>query len=58
MVAELTAIGYDEPMIRAVYQCEAGDAIAIAFTPDAAFAQTPGPRAGQPLRIASRGPSA
>jgi hypothetical protein len=48
--ADLAALGYTTAFVRALLACEPGDAVAIAFTPTAAFSQTPGARAGAPLR--------
>lgn len=46
---ELAAIGYGEVFTRALCAFEAADLVAVSFTPDAGFDQTPGPRAGEPL---------
>ncbi len=51
-VAELAHLGIPEAIIRTVYGCPGSDLVAVAFTPCAAFSQTPGPRAGQPLGAA------
>lgn len=48
-VAELTAHGYAESLVRAFLWCDAAELVAVGFTPCAAFQQTPGPRAGLPL---------
>lgn len=48
--AELTPLGYSEALVQAMLACDPEDLTAIAFTPDAAFSQTPGARAGAPLR--------
>jgi hypothetical protein len=47
--AELTGIGYPPEFAAAVHGGN-GPIAAIRFTPTAAFQQTPGPGAGQPLR--------
>ena len=47
--ADLTGIGYG-PQFAAALHGGAGPLAAIRFTPTAAFQQTPGPGAGQPLR--------
>ena len=48
-VAELAALGYAEPLVRAFLWCDPAELVAVGFTPCAAFQQTPGPRAGLPL---------
>ena len=50
MVASVVAIGNPEPVVRAVMTCPADGLTAVSFTPGAAFIQTPGPRAGAPLK--------
>lgn len=47
--AELTAMGYDETLVRAFVWSDPAELVAASFTPCAAFQQTPGPRAGMPL---------
>lgn len=47
--AELAALGYDQTLVRAFVWCDPAALVAAAFTPCAAFQQTPGPRAGTPL---------
>ena len=47
--ADLGTIGYDAAFAAAVHGGQ-GQLAAIRFTPSAAFQQTPGPGAGQPLR--------
>lgn len=49
-VRELQPLGYDELPIRTFLACEASDIVRIQFSPCAAFTQTPGPHAGQPLQ--------
>lgn len=46
---ELAAIGYAEPFTRALCAHDPTDLVAVSFTPDARFDQTPGPQAGEPL---------
>ncbi|NJD31654.1 MAG: hypothetical protein FIB04_07185 [Gammaproteobacteria bacterium] len=48
-VKELVRIGYDGEFARIVHGRAASDMVAIAFTPTAAFQQTPGPGAGERL---------
>lgn len=45
----LDRLGYPGEVLRAVLAHEPGDLVAVAFTPQAAFSQTPGPGAGTPL---------
>lgn len=47
--ADLGRIGFDAPFSAALHG-DTGELAAIRFTPTAAFQQTPGPAAGQPLR--------
>lgn len=48
-VAHLVALGYPGETIAQMVACPDDELIALSFTPTAAFTQTPGPRAGQPL---------
>jgi hypothetical protein len=48
-LGELVPLGYTDALVRAVFHAEPGDVVAVTFTPDAAFAQTPGPNAGRRL---------
>ena len=43
------ALGFGEAFGRALVDCNPADLVAVAFTPKAAFRQTPGPNAGAPL---------
>ncbi|HET9130445.1 MAG TPA: hypothetical protein VFO86_05825, partial [Terriglobia bacterium] len=43
-------LGYHEALIRAYLWFDPEELATIAFTPGEAFLQTPGPRAGEPLR--------
>ena len=47
--AELAALRYDENVVRTALWFDPQALVAVAFTPCAAFQQTPGPRAGAPL---------
>jgi hypothetical protein len=47
---ELEPLGFNEVIIRALLACPSADLVAVSFTPTAAFSQTPGPNAGEPLR--------
>jgi hypothetical protein len=49
-VAEVCPLGYEKEVIRALVSCEVEDLSAVKFTPSLAFQQTPGPRAGEPLK--------
>jgi hypothetical protein len=49
LVAGLDPLGFAPRLIRTYFHCEPDELVAIAFTPSAAFDQTPGPRAGRPL---------
>jgi hypothetical protein len=49
LVRDLQALGYTEAFGRALLDFEPADLVAVAFTPKAAFLQTPGPGAGAPL---------
>jgi hypothetical protein len=49
--AQVTPLGFSEAFVRSFLGIAPGDVVAIAFTPSAAFSQTPGPKAGSPLRL-------
>jgi len=49
---EIGRLGHTDGQARAVFECRDDDLVAVQFTPDAAFEQTPGPRAGSPLAVA------
>ena len=48
--ADLVPLGYPQSFVHALLASAPDDLVAIAFTPNAAFSQTPGARAGAPLR--------
>ena len=48
-VAQLTPFGYPESVVRAFLASAPDDLAAVQFTVSAAFSQTPGPHAGEPL---------
>jgi hypothetical protein len=48
---ELSLLGFSEPLIHTLLSCPATDIASITFSPSAAFAQTPGPNAGQVLLV-------
>jgi hypothetical protein len=50
LVNALGWLGHREDLVRAYRYCEPENLAGIAFTPNAAFDQTPGPNAGKPLR--------
>lgn len=50
LVADLAAFGYPERVVRAFLDYAPDDVVAVAFTPAEAYAQTPGPGAGERLR--------
>lgn len=52
-VRELQPLGFDELPIRTFLACDANEIVRIHFTPCAAFTQTPGPHAGQPLQASA-----
>jgi hypothetical protein len=47
--AVLASLGYPAAMGRALVACAPDDLVTVRFTPSAAFLQTPGPHAGEPL---------
>lgn len=48
-VEVLENFGYDPRLIRTFLACAPDDIVGLCFTPNAAFTQTPGPNAGEPL---------
>ena len=49
MEQEIQQVGFAPPMTRAMLAHRLEDVVAVRFTPEQAFDQTPGPRAGAPL---------
>lgn len=49
MEHEIDQVGFGAPMARAMLAHDLDDLVAISFTPEVAFDQTPGPRAGAVL---------
>jgi len=49
-VAEVQPLGFEPDLIARIITCPPDDVVAIDFTVDAVFVQTPGPRAGELLR--------
>lgn len=50
-VEEIRALGYRDPFASAMMMAVTEEAVAVRFTPTAAFDQTPGPKAGQRLDV-------
>ena len=50
---EIASLGHTDVQARTLFAFRADDLVAIDFTPNAAFEQTPGPKAGSPLKAAS-----
>lgn len=48
-VGQLVVFGYPEALMRAFLACSPEDLVAVQFTVSAAYSQTPGPQAGEPL---------
>lgn len=48
-VREVVPLGMNEAMIRAMLAYAADDLATVVYSPAAAFSQTPGPKAGEPL---------
>ena len=53
-VTEVSPLGYAKALLRAYLWFDPADIRAVTFTPREAFVQTPGPRAGEPLKGGSR----
>jgi hypothetical protein len=51
-IQHLIELGYTPDLFEAALDCEASDLVAVGFTPEAAFSQTPGPRAGHAIGVA------
>jgi len=49
MELEIQQVGFAPPLTRAMLAHRLEDVVAVRFTPEQAFDQTPGPRAGTPL---------
>jgi hypothetical protein len=49
-IEDLLPLGFERRMLEAMFWGHPEDLMAIRFTPDAAYAQTPGPEAGRVLR--------
>ena len=51
MVEEVRPRGVSEAFVKTILAASPGDVVALAFTPAAAFLQTPGPKAGTQLDL-------
>ena len=51
--ADIGKLGHTQAQARVVFECRDDDLLAIDFAPNAAFEQTPGPKAGKPLAATS-----
>ena len=49
-VDEVVPLGFAAPLVRSLLAFPVDDIVAIVFTPNAAYDQSPGPRAGAPLQ--------
>lgn len=49
MEKEIQAVGYPQPLVRAMLSWRIEELTAVSFVPEQAFEQTPGPRAGTEL---------
>jgi hypothetical protein len=49
-IADVCPLGYSEELLRALLGCDPAEVSAVTFCPHTAFLQTPGPRAGTPLK--------
>jgi len=57
MEVEIQAVGLTRSIARAMLAHQLSDLVAVRFTPEEAFDQTPGPRAGAPLSAAPPTPA-
>ncbi len=48
-VLEVVPLGMSEAVVRAILAYPPDDLVAVTYSPAAAFSQTPGPKAGEPL---------
>ena len=56
MEHEIALVGFEARFTRAMLSLSLDDLVAISFTPEAAFDQTPGPKAGSALTAAGLAP--
>lgn len=54
LIDDLTRIGLPAPMLEAFFWHDPGELLALSFSPDDAFAQTPGPGAGRLIERGAR----
>ena len=47
---QLAPLGFEEIQVRTLLSYPSADIVGISFTPSEAYSQTPGPKAGEPLR--------
>ncbi|RJF96108.1 hypothetical protein [Noviherbaspirillum saxi] len=47
---ELEPLGFGEVLIQTLLACPPADLVGLTFTPCEAYSQTPGPKAGEPLK--------
>ena len=52
-VNEVAPLGFAVPVVRSLLDFPDDDIVSITFTPTAAYDQSPGPRAGEPLRASA-----
>jgi hypothetical protein len=52
-VREVLPLGMQEDVVRCVFSCSADDLVTVVYSPCAAFSQTPGPKAGEPIAAGS-----
>lgn len=50
---EIAPHGFDETRVHTLLAYPANEIVTLSFTPTSAFSQTPGPKAGEPLRSAA-----
>lgn len=48
-VEEVLSLGLPEEVVRTLFACAVDDLATVVYSPCAAFSQTPGPKAGEPL---------
>lgn len=51
-VQEVLPLGMSEEVVRAMFACQPADLVTVVYSPSAAFSQTPGPKAGEPIAAA------
>jgi hypothetical protein len=54
---ELSPFGYPDRLILTLLEFDPGDLVGVCFTPSSIFLQTPGPSAGEPLKLTQAGGS-